>query len=67
LLDPELVIRETSESIFRDQVIPLVAHTADTFNIEARLQRDDVAGLEDLVALRDEVGWLGMTQAQPVP
>src|SRR5262245_9788938 len=43
LFNPELVVREGLESIFRDQIVPLVAHSALVLDIQAGLDGDDVA------------------------
>src|SRR5262249_15129970 len=62
--DPELVMGERLEAIRRDQVVPFVAHSRFIFDVQAGLQRDDVAGLENLIALRDEVRGLRVAEAQ---
>ena len=60
------MIREGLEAVGRDQVIPLVAHAAVALDVQAGLEGDDVAGQEGVGALGDEVGGLGMAEAQPV-
>ena len=56
------MVAEPFVPLLGDEVVVLDPHSADTFDIGSRFQRNDIACQENVVALRDQDGRLRMSQ-----
>src|SRR5690349_18024291 len=64
---PDRVIRKRFGSCLGDQIRSLEAHSSEAGDINSRFERDDVPRDKRLVALGNEIRWLGMTEAHAMP